>query len=103
MLSEIAEGIVGCEWQEYNLREVGPILVLEDEDTIEALEAYKIIQENKNIPQVLPEFALRIEVGEAEICRIIWVCSDSLGVTVYYSKGKFGQEFEQWLEEYLIN
>lgn len=34
---------------------------------------------------------------------IVWVYSDSLGVTVYYTKGKFGQEFEQWIEDYLMD
>lgn len=60
------------------------------------------MQGNKSIPQSLPEFVLNVKVGEVEMYKIIWVVSDSFGVAVYYTKGSFGQEFEQWLEGYLI-
>jgi|GEM_PF-1705065 hypothetical protein len=100
---EIAEGIVGEEWEEYNLREVGSIVVLEDTDTVDALDEFGLMQGNKSIPHSLPEFALRVKVGEVEMYKIIWVVSDSFGVAVYYPKGKFGKEFEEWLKEYLID
>jgi hypothetical protein len=100
---EIAEGIVGEEWEEYNLREVGSIVVLEDADTVDDLDKFGLMQGNKSIPHSLPEFALRVKVGEVEMYKIIWVVSDSFGVAVYYPKGKFGKEFEEWLKEYLID
>jgi len=52
---EIAEGIVGEEWEEYNLEEVGPILVIEDNDTIEVLDEYGLMQGSKIVPQSIPE------------------------------------------------
>lgn len=99
---EIAKGIVAEAWQDYNLSEVGPILVIEDNDTIDVLDEYGLMQGNKNIPQALPEFALKVIVGEIEMLKITWVCNDSFGLSVYYPVGKFGKEFDDWVYEYLM-
>lgn len=99
---EIAEGIVGEAWKNYNLSEVGPILVIEDDDTIDVLDEYGLMQGNKNIPQSLPEFALKVIVGKTEMLKIIWVCNDSFGLSVYYPVGKFGKEFDNWMSDYLM-
>lgn len=100
---EIAEGIVGEAWQDYNLSEIGPILVIEDDDTIDVLAEYGLMQGNKNIPQVLPEFALKVRIGDIEMLRIIWVCNDSFGLSIYYPVGKFGQAFDQYISQYIID
>ncbi|MBX4262815.1 hypothetical protein KTC96_09845 [Clostridium estertheticum] len=50
---EIAEGIVGETWQDYNLSEVGSIAVIEDDDTIDALDEFGLMQGN-TLPQSLP-------------------------------------------------
>jgi len=99
---EIAEGIVGEKWEAYNLEEVGPILVIENEDSLDVLDEYGLMQGSKTIPQSLPEFALRAKVGEVEMLKVIWVVGDSFGVAVYYPLGTFGEEFEQWIEQYLV-
>jgi hypothetical protein len=100
---EITEGIVGEEWEGYNLSEVGPILLVEDGDTINVLDEYGLLQGNENIPQTLPEFALRVKIGEVELLKIIWVCNDSFGLSVYYPVGGFGKEFEEWVVDYLVD
>lgn len=100
---EIAEGIVGEAWQEYNLSEVGPILIIEDDDTIEILDEYGLMQGNTNVPQSLPEFALKVTVGDIKMLKIIWVCNDSFGLSVYYPLGKFGEEFDRYINEFIID
>lgn len=100
---EIAEGIVGEEWEEYNLEEVGPILVIEDNDTSEVLDEYGLMQGNKDIPQSIPEFALRVTIDGIEMLKIIWVCNDSFGLSVYYPVGKFGQEFDHYVSKYMMD
>jgi hypothetical protein len=99
---EIARGIVEQEWQEYNLEEVGPILVIEDEDTIDVLDEYGLMQGNRSVPQSLPEFVINVKVGNVQMLKIIWVCNDSFGLSVYYPAGKFGQEFDDFLKEYIM-
>lgn len=99
---EIAKGIVDEDWSSYNLEEVGPILVIEDEDTIDVLDEYGLMQGSKNIPQALPEFAIKIVVGGVEMLKIIWVCNDSFGLSVYYPVGKFGKEFDEFIMEYIM-
>ncbi|SMC29502.1 hypothetical protein SAMN02745134_03924 [Clostridium acidisoli DSM 12555] len=98
---EIAEGIVGEAWKEYNLSEVGSIAVIEDDDTIDVLDKFGLMQGN-NVPKVLPEFATRVIVGEAEMLKIIWVFGDCNGLSVYYSVGKFGKEFDAFIADYII-
>ena len=99
---EIARGIVEEDWTTYNLEEVGPILVIEDNDTIDALDEYGLMQGSKTVPQSLPEFALKVKIGNVEMMKIIWVCNDSFGISVYYPVGKFGQEFDDYIREYLM-
>lgn len=100
---EIAEGIVGDSWQGYNLSEVGPILVIEKEDTIDVLDEYGLMQDSKTIPIALPEFAVKVKVDGNEMLRIIWVCNDSFGLSVYYSVGQFGEEFDEYIKEFVID
>ncbi|EPY2279071.1 hypothetical protein ACXAT3_003873 [Clostridium sporogenes] len=100
---EIAEGIVGEAWQDYNLSEVGPILIVEYNDTIDVLDEYGLMQGNKSVPQALPEFVLKVTVGGIDMLKIIWVCNDSLGLSVYYLIGKFGEEFNQYINEFVID
>lgn len=99
---EIARGIVEQEWQAYNVEEVGPILVIEDEDTIDVLDEFGLMQGNRNVLQSLPEFVLVAKVGNVTMMKIIWVCNDFFGLSVYYPSGKFVQEFDDFLEEYIM-
>ena len=99
---EIAKGIVVEEWCSYNLEEVGPILVIEDDDTVDVLNEYGLMQGSESIPLALPEFALRVVVGGIEMLKIIWICNDSFGISVYYPKGKFSKEFDEFIMEYLM-
>lgn len=99
---EIAKGIVDEDWSSYNLEEVGPILVVEEDDTIDVLDEYGLMQGSKNIPQALPEFAIKIVVGGIEMLKIIWVCNDSFGLSVYYPVGKFDKEFDEFIMEYIM-
>lgn len=99
---EISKSIVGEEWSTYNLEGVGPILVIEDNDTIDVLDEYGLMQGSTTVPQSLPEFALKVMIGNVEMMKIIWVCNNSFGISVYYRVGKFGQEFDDYIREYLM-
>ncbi|MBC2581767.1 hypothetical protein [Clostridium sp. DJ247] len=99
---EIAKGIVGEDWRTYNLEEVGPILVIEDDDAVDVLDEYGLMQGSESVPQALPEFALKVIVGDVEMLKIIWVCNDSFGVSVYYPIGKFSKEFDEFIMEYVM-
>lgn len=99
---EIAENIVGEAWKEYNLSEIGSITVIENDDNIDALDKFGLMQGNK-IPIVLPEFATKIIVGETEMLKIIWVFGDCNGISVYYPIGKFGAEFDKYISQFVID
>jgi hypothetical protein len=66
------------------------------------LDEYGLMQGSKSVPQLLPEFALKVIVGGIEMLKIIWVCNDSFGLSVYYSVGKFSKEFDEFIKEYII-
>jgi hypothetical protein len=100
---DIAEGIAGDGWKSYSLSEVGPILVIEEEDTAEVLDEYGLMQGSKTIPASLPEFAVRVNVGGVEMLRIIWVCTDYFGLSVYYPAGQFGKEFDEFIMQYAVD
>lgn len=100
---EIAEGILGTEWREYNLVEVGPILVIEDEDTVDILDEYGLMQGSRTIPMCIPEFSVRVRVDGKHILKIIWVCNDSFGLSVYYPIGQFGKEFDEYIMGFLMD
>lgn len=99
---EIAKGIVEQEWQTYSLEEVGPILEIEDDDSVDVLDEYGLMQGSKSVPQALPEFATKVVVGGIELLKIIWVCNDSFGLSLYYPVGKFGMEFDEFVMEYIM-
>lgn len=100
---EIAEGIVGTEWREYRLEEVGPILVIEEEDKVDVLDEYGLMQGSKTTPFSIPEFVLRANVDGREVMKIIWICDDSFGLSVYYPIGQFGEEFDKYIMEFLMD
>ncbi|MCM0651111.1 hypothetical protein NBE98_22390 [Clostridium swellfunianum] len=100
---EIAEGIVGNEWREYSLEEVGPILVIEHNDKVDILDEYGLMQGSKTIPMSIPEFALRTRVDGRDMLKIIWICNDSFGLSVYYPIGQFGKEFDEYIMEFLMD
>ena len=99
---EITEGIVGEAWQSYNLSEVGAIAVIEKADTIEVLNKFRLMHGSKAIPEIQPEFATRVIVGEIEMLKIIWVFGDCNGLSMYYPVGKFSKEFDAWVSDYIM-
>ena len=100
---EIAEDIAGEEWKIYNLSEVGPILVIEKDDTAEVLDEYGMMQGSKMVPTSLPEFAARVNVSGIEMLRIIWVCTDYFGLSVYYPVGQFGKRFDEYIMQFAVD
>jgi len=99
---EIAKVIVGEAWQSYKLDEVGSIVVIEKADTIEILDKLGLINCGKTIPEILPEFAEKVIVDEIEMLRIVWVFGDSNGISMYCPVGKFGEKFDAWILDFLI-
>lgn len=99
---EIAESVVDKYWRMYNLKEVGDIVILEDDDSIEILGRYNIIDKQSKKITALPEFTEIITVGDVEIMKTTWVLGDSFGITLYHKIGKLGTENEEFLSAYKI-
>ncbi|WP_300380887.1 hypothetical protein [Clostridium sp.] len=99
---EIAESVVDKYWMMYNLKEVGDIVILEDDDSIEVLDRYNIIEKQSKKITTLPEFTEIIVIGDVEIMKTTWVLGDSFGITLYHKIGKLGTENEDFLKQYKI-
>ena len=99
---EIAESVVDKYWRMYNLKEVGDIVVLEDDDSIEVLNRYNIIDKQSKKITSIPEFTEVIVIGNVEIMKTTFVLGDSFGITLYHKIGKLGTENENFLKEYEI-
>lgn len=99
---EIAESVVDKYWRMYNLKEVSDIVVLEDDDSIEVLNRYNIIDKQSKKITSIPEFTEVIVIGNVEINKTTFVLGDSFGITLYHKIGKLGTENENFLKEYEI-
>ncbi|QAS59369.1 hypothetical protein [Clostridium septicum] len=98
---EIAESVVDKYWRMYNLKEVGDIVVLEDDDSIEVLNKYNIIDKHSKITSI-PEFTEVIVISDVEIIKTTFILGDSFGITLYHKIGKLGTENEKFLSAYKI-
>ena len=99
---EIAESVVDKYWRMYNLKEVGDIVVLEDDDSIEVLNRYNIIDKQSKKITSIPEFTKVIVIGDVEIMKTTFILGDSFGITLYHKIGKIGTENENFLSLYKI-
>ena len=84
---EIAESVVDKYWKMYNLKEVGEIVVLEDDDLIEVLNRYNIIDKQSKKITSIPEFTEVIVIGDVEIMKTTFILGDSFGITLYHKIG----------------
>lgn len=99
---EIAESVVDKYWRMYNLKEVGDIVILEDDDSIESLNKYNIIDKQSKKITALPEFTEVIVIGDVKIMKTTFILGDSFGITLYHKIGKLGTENEKFLSAYKI-
>ena len=99
---DIAESVVDKYWRMYNLKEVGDIVVLEDDDSIEVLNRYNIIDKQSKKITSIPEFTEVIVIGDVEIIKSTFILGDSFGITLYYKSGKLGTENENFLKKYKV-
>lgn len=99
---DIAESVVDKYWKMYNLKEVGDIVVLEDDDSMEVLNRYNIIDKQSKKITLIPEFTEVIVIGDVEIIKSTFILGDSFGITLYHKSGKLGTENENFLKEYEI-
>ena len=99
---EIAESVVDKYWRMYNLKEVGDIVVLEDDDSIEVLNRYNIIDKQSKKITSIPEFTEVIVIGDVEIMKTTFILGDSFGITLYHKRDKLGTENEKFLSAYKI-
>ena len=99
---DIAESVVDKYWRMYNLKEVGDIVVLEDDDSIEVLNRYNIIDKQSKQITSIPEFTEVIVIGDVEIIKSTFILGDSFGITLYHKIGKIGTENENFLSLYKI-
>jgi hypothetical protein len=99
---EIAESVVDKYWKMYNLKEVGDIVVLEDDDSIEVLNKYNLLDKQSKKLTSIPEFTEIIVIDDVEIMKTTFILGDSFGITLYHKSGKLGRENEDFLKEYKI-
>ncbi|AYE33999.1 MAG: hypothetical protein E6940_14870 [Clostridium septicum] len=99
---EIAESVVDKYWRMYNLKEVGDIVVLEDDDSIEVLSRYNLLDKKSKKITSIPEFTEVIVISDVEIIKTTFILGDSFGITLYHKIGKLGTENENFLKEYEI-
>ena len=99
---EIAESVVDKYWKLYNLKEVGDIVVLEDNDSIEVLNKYSLLDKQSKKIKSIPEFTEVIVIGNVEIMKTTFVLGDSFGITLYHKIGKLGTENENFLKKYKV-
>ncbi len=99
---EIAESVVDKYWKMYNLKEVGDIVVVEDDDSIEVLNKYNIIDKQSKKITSIPEFTEIIVIGDVEIIKSTFILGDSFGITLYHKIGKLGIENEDLINQYKI-
>ena len=99
---DIAESVVDKYWKMYNLKEVGEIVILEDDDSIEALDKYNMIDKQSKKITSIPEFTEVIVINDVEIMKTTLILGDSFGITLYHKSGKLGTENENFLKEYKI-
>ena len=99
---EIAESVVDKYWKMYNLKEVGDIVILEDDDSIEVLNKYNIVDTHSKKITSIPEFTEVIVIADVEIMKTIFILGDSFGITLYHKNGKLGTDNENFLMKYKI-
>ena len=99
---EIAESVVDKYWKMYNLKEVGDIVVLEDDDSIEVLSRYNLLDKKSKKITSIPEFTEVIVIGDVEIMKTTFILGDSFGITLYHKRDKLGTENEKFLSAYKI-
>lgn len=99
---EIAESVVDKYWKMYNLKEVGDIVILEDDDSIEVLNKYNLLDKQSKKIISAPEFTQVIVIDDVEIIKSTFILGDSFGITLYHKIGKLGTENEIFLKEYKI-
>ena len=86
----------------YNLKEVGEIVVLEDDESIETLDRYNLVDKQSRKIKSIPEFTEVIVIGGVEIMKTTFILGYSLGIALYHKIGKLGAENEKILSAYKI-
>ena len=99
---EIAEREVDKYWKMYDLKEVGDIVIIEDDDSIEVLNKYNLLDKASKKITSTPEFTEIISVGGIEVMKTTWILGDSFGITLYHKIGKLGTENENFINQYKI-
>ena len=99
---EIAESVVDKYLKMYNLKEVGDIVILEDDDSIEVLNKYNLLDKQSKKITSIPEFTEVIVIGDAEIMKTTFILGNSFGITLYHKIGKLGTENENFLKKYKV-
>lgn len=99
---EIAESVVDKYWRMYNLKEVGDIVIFEDDDSIEVLDRYNLVDKQSRKITSIPEFTEVIVIDDVEIMKTTFILGDSFGITLYNKSGKLGRENEDFLKQYKI-
>ena len=99
---EIAEREVDKYWKMYDLKEVGDIVIIEDDDSIEVLNKYNLLDKTSKKITSTPEFTEIISVGGIEVMKTTWILGDSFGITLYHKIGKLGTENENFINQYKI-
>lgn len=99
---EVVESITGEKiWSTYNIEGEGSILILQKDDDIYDYKELGLTREYGGIFGATPEFADIIEIEGMKLFRIVVVCDNSCAVVIFAEAGQLGEEFDEWIMEYL--
>ena len=87
-------------FDDFSLKEEGPIVVLEEKDDLENLEGIGLTQESNGIFSTVPESLETLQIGNKAYNRIIVICNNSYGLTFYCRVNQHGTRFENWLKNF---
>ena len=102
---EITESLTGDAkaWKTYNIEEDGSIIVLQPEiDDPSNIEEFGFSKENGGLFEAPIEFVILISLEEIEFYKTTIVINNSCCIVIFSEKGKFQEDFDQFLEEYIL-
>lgn len=89
-------------WKTYDITPDGPILVMQPGiDDPNVMNVYGMTAQNHGLFGSMIEFTSKIRLDGVELFKTVLVLDNSFCLVIYSEVGKFGEEFDQYLTEYL--
>ena len=90
-------------WDSYNLEEDGSIYILESTDNPKRMDELGFSEEDGGLFGATPEFVIIIELGKVEYYKIVIACNNTCSMVLYCAVGTFGEEFDEYIKEFVID